>query len=315
MSVDNIIKQCLRCNKEIITTQSRIDRGDGKFCSRECCLDFKRSEKELTVCPECGISFPKKIDGRERKYCSVDCRIKAKKAHVFLNCNICGKEHKRKNSKINDSGLYFCSRKCYDFWKSNYYVWTPPLNPLPKKEPKCSEVISEHCGITFNIKDYIIKGRKHLFCSKKCKHDFHSIITNCKLCGKPFSVLKGSMDKYLYCSKDCAKKNVVLMNVGENNPMYKKDKIISNRYLRYTYEGTEFIKNVYKKDNWKCVICGKSKDLNAHHLNSFTRFKELRYDVNNGVTLCKPCHKEFHSSFGRKTFTEENFYNFIKNKN
>jgi len=38
--------------------------------------------------------------------------------------------------------------------------------------------------------------------------------------------------------------------------------------------------------------------LNAHHINAYNVFPELRYDVTNGLTLCEPCHREFHNQYG-----------------
>jgi len=41
----------------------------------------------------------------------------------------------------------------------------------------------------------------------------------------------------------------------------------------------------------KCVMCGSTKRLNAHHLLSYRLYKKYRYDINNGLSLCSGCHK------------------------
>jgi hypothetical protein len=49
----------------------------------------------------------------------------------------------------------------------------------------------------------------------------------------------------------------------------------------------------------KCVQCGAIEDLHAHHIKPFKDYEELRYDVNNGVTYCADCHREWHKENGR----------------
>jgi len=44
----------------------------------------------------------------------------------------------------------------------------------------------------------------------------------------------------------------------------------------------------------KCTECKSVYDLHAHHIKSYKDFAELRYDVNNGVTLCGQCHRKIH---------------------
>ena len=42
------------------------------------------------------------------------------------------------------------------------------------------------------------------------------------------------------------------------------------------------------RDNWKCKINNSDCKgrLEVHHILGFTKFPELRYDINNGITLC-----------------------------
>lgn len=55
----------------------------------------------------------------------------------------------------------------------------------------------------------------------------------------------------------------------------------------------QFRKDVLKRDKYKCQMPGcKSKiKLQVHHIKKWSRASALRYDTNNGITLCKQCHK------------------------
>jgi hypothetical protein len=59
--------------------------------------------------------------------------------------------------------------------------------------------------------------------------------------------------------------------------------------------------SVLLRDNFTCQKCGKRADLEAHHIVPYHENKELATDVNNGLTLCKDCHKAHHSENGYKT--------------
>lgn len=49
---------------------------------------------------------------------------------------------------------------------------------------------------------------------------------------------------------------------------------------------------VFERDNYTCQICKiKGGKLNAHHIKSWSKFPELRYVVDNGITLCENDHK------------------------
>lgn len=50
---------------------------------------------------------------------------------------------------------------------------------------------------------------------------------------------------------------------------------------------------VYKRDNWTCVMCKqRGGELNADHIKPFSLYPNLRFEVSNGRTLCKNCHKK-----------------------
>jgi hypothetical protein len=54
----------------------------------------------------------------------------------------------------------------------------------------------------------------------------------------------------------------------------------------------EWRKKVYARDRHQCrwPHCGSRKKLNAHHIKTWAHFPGLRFEVANGITLCKYHH-------------------------
>ncbi len=61
---------------------------------------------------------------------------------------------------------------------------------------------------------------------------------------------------------------------------------------------TTWGRHVKKADLHKCIICGSSKELQAHHLLARSKHPEFALSEWNGVTLCKSCHDIEHDLNG-----------------
>lgn len=55
--------------------------------------------------------------------------------------------------------------------------------------------------------------------------------------------------------------------------------------------------DVKQRDGYKCVLCGSSVRLNAHHIKPVSLYPECRNDLDNGITLCRECHLKQHGTF------------------
>jgi 5-methylcytosine-specific restriction endonuclease McrA/predicted DNA-binding protein YlxM (UPF0122 family) len=100
---------------------------------------------------------------------------------------------------------------------------------------------------------------------------------------------------------------------GKKHPNWKGCITPKNTKIRSSLEMRLWKKAVFERDNFTCQKCGKKGgDLHAHHINNFADFPELRVAIDNGITLCKECHKEFHRLYGKKNNTRSQIDEFIK---
>jgi hypothetical protein len=52
---------------------------------------------------------------------------------------------------------------------------------------------------------------------------------------------------------------------------------------------------VLKRDGNKCIKCGSTENLEAHHIKSKNEYPALIFNINNGITLCHKCHSQAHA--------------------
>ena len=77
-----------------------------------------------------------------------------------------------------------------------------------------------------------------------------------------------------------------------NNRNWKGGSTPLNQKIRTSLEYKLWRESVFKRDNYTCIWCGiEGCKLNADHIKPFAFFPELRFAIDNGRTLCVPCHK------------------------
>lgn len=60
----------------------------------------------------------------------------------------------------------------------------------------------------------------------------------------------------------------------------------------YSVEYKKWRLAVFERDKYKCQGCEQVGGyLTAHHIKSFAQYPELRFELDNGITLCDECHK------------------------
>jgi hypothetical protein len=86
----------------------------------------------------------------------------------------------------------------------------------------------------------------------------------------------------------------------------------SNQHWRRTREYRQWRVTVIRRDK-TCVCCGSHKARQAHHLEDGSHNPTLRFDPENGVTLCYKCHMALHCMYKksyREKCTLDDFCNF-----
>lgn len=76
---------------------------------------------------------------------------------------------------------------------------------------------------------------------------------------------------------------------------YKGGISSENHLIRNSQQADYWRRKVFERDKYTCQECGTIGGvLNAHHIKAFAKFPDLRFDIANGVTLCKSCHTNIH---------------------
>jgi len=105
------------------------------------------------------------------------------------------------------------------------------------------------------------------------------------------------------------KKKMSKIQKGASNSNWKGGISPLRQRIYSNFKSRQWRSDIFTRDNFTCQECGqRGEDLNAHHIKSFSSILqkyeittleealecEELWNINNGVTLCKECHKKIH---------------------
>lgn len=182
-------------------------------------------------------------------------------------CNVCNREFFSRYPEAT-----FCSRECCSENRRNYNTCV-------------------NCGSRF----YAPPSKKRIYCSQKCMFTDKNVIKRISDLGKSNSGKEKNA---------VTKTKMSVSQTGSKNHQWRGGITPEYRRLRNLKIYKDWRKKVFERDSYTCVLCGDRNgnghyvELNADHYP--VQFKSLleenkierMWDINNGRTLCKKCHKK-----------------------
>jgi len=119
---------------------------------------------------------------------------------------------------------------------------------------------------------------------------------------------------------ESAKKRVKRLGIitphlkGNKHYNWKGGITLEIRKIRASIEFKSWRESVFIRDNFTCQKTEiRGNKLHAHHIKNFGQYPESRFVIDNGITLSKIAHIEFHSKYGYKNNTKEQLEEFLIN--
>lgn len=217
---------------------------------------------------------------------------------VSKTCPACNKEYQADIGRLKHNRQTTCSRACSYKFRAKKISNAKRGQPSPLRGIKTGRsswnktegvhINCGHCGVDMRIEPNQV-GRKK-FCSKACF-----------FAGRELKGLfqKGHPDfvppENRRHSEETKKK---ISDIQRKNPRRGKDSpnwrggLRSERKKEMAkFEYRDWRNAVFGRDNWTCQICNvRGGYLEADHIKPWCAFPDLRYDVDNGRTVCRPCH-------------------------
>lgn len=154
----------------------------------------------------------------------------------------------------------------------------------------------------FEVKKYIENTGCKLLTSYQDYQDKKSLIKILCTCGDIFETrfILFKFENKIQCTK-CG----IKLRSGKNAPRWKGGITTENEKIRKSEEYKNWRISVFERDNFICQCCNDDTggNLQAHHIENFINNEDLRFSIDNGITMCENCHNpsimgSFHNIYG-----------------
>jgi 5-methylcytosine-specific restriction endonuclease McrA len=240
------------------------------------------------TCTICGGSF---VGTAKTKACSPECASKLR-PQTFNVCAHCGNRF----GPVDHLSRKLCSNACARAWKKGR---PSPLKgiklPHKQRSPTRQCIL---CGAPFRAtSDFAGRKHKQKYCSKACwsvRHPPAEI--QCKQCQTVFHTHQRDT---IFCSRVCASLDARTSKAGAASHLWRGGKTKEAQVFRTRAAYREWRLAVFQRDGFACVLCGSRKKIEADHIIPQSERRDLALDLDNGRTLCRPCHEET-ETFGNR---------------
>lgn len=229
------------------------------------------------ICTECLSPFL--APGRGRKICPACHR-----------CRRCGLSLQGKQTKQR-----YCSRECAWTIQRTEAVYNRTCERCQRsfKSRQSQQRLCRECHRCLHCDEYINGPSKYRFCSQRCagrwrwEHDATRLQESLKKAQQasrqPDVRQRAGMSMRGQKRPTCS---------GPLHPKWRGGIKQKRAQLRNLAVVRDWRRSVFERDDYTCHDCGHRhpKQMQAHHIKPWALFPELRLDVSNGQTLCRPCH-------------------------
>lgn len=270
--------------------------------------DYKSvMHKILTLCKVCGRTWAARYTDLHRgtgcPYCARNIKldihyVKTKMLEINENIEILSEEY------IGNSHPLNCRCKvCGNEWSTS---WSNLQN-----KTGCKSCVIENRKLTLEkVKEMLYKiNRNIVILSNEYHGSAVKLLCKCKLDDHEWMASWDNLKQ----GKGCPKCGVAI-NSRENHWKWNSELTDKEREdKRLDPQNALWRNTIFENNNYTCELCGKIGGvLNAHHKDGYHWCKERRLDLTNGVCLCEDCHNKFHTLYGKKHNTEQQWLEFYE---
>ena len=278
-------------------------KSDYDCCSNRNCINEKTRIIKLEKYGTVSISEIAKTEGwvigRKSKYLQIDLDNMALAKNYTINTSF------PKHIIVDDRISLTCNEHDTTFETSVWYFMKNDVINCPICQGKHQSEIQRKCSIEDVQK----------ICDEK-NYTLHTdFIANCDdivyyTCNihPEYGIQKTSLWGLMHYKNNC---KLCHQPRGENHHNWQGGIANDRERDNDSFEYNRWRKDVFQRDNYTCQCCGaRGVKLNAHHIKNYSSNKDLRYDKNNGITLCEECHlnnypEAFHKIYGNYNNTPD----------